>query len=89
MLPWVVRRRNDALRLLSLELRVRDLRHDLNFPFCFVVNMVWSLEDKRDGLGGWICISDLVFWEQNEIFPSMLRGFEYGGGVLNRDMVGM
>jgi hypothetical protein len=50
--------------------------------------MVWSLEDKRDGLGGWICIGDLVFGERNGIFPSMLRGCEYGGVVLNMDMVG-
>jgi hypothetical protein len=51
--------------------------------------MVWSLEDKKDGLGGRVCISDLVFGGQNGIFPSMLRGCEYGGVVLNMDMVGV
>jgi hypothetical protein len=88
MLPWVVRRRNDASHLLSLELRVRDLRHDSSSSLCFVLNMLWSLDDKRDGLGGWICISDLVFGELNGNFLLMLRGCEYGGVVLNRDTVG-
>jgi hypothetical protein len=88
-LPWVVRRRNDALRPLSLELRVRDLRRDSSSSLCLVLNMVWSLEDKMDGLGESICISDLVFGELNGVFPLMLRGCEYGGVVLNRDMVGV
>jgi hypothetical protein len=84
-----VRRRNDALRPLSLELRVRDPRRDSSSSLCLVLNMVWSLEDKMDGLGESICISDLVFGELNGVFPLMLRGCEYGGVVLNRDMVGV
>ncbi len=40
-------------------------------------------------MDGWICISDLVFGEQNEIFPPMLRGFVYRGLVMIMDMVGV
>ena len=61
----------------------------MNVDFHFILFTVrfieWCLGGKK---AGGICISDLVFGELYGVFPLMLRGCEYGGVVLNMDMVG-
>jgi hypothetical protein len=78
MLRKVERRREDELHLHLLGRKIRHLRLGQSFHLFYLyglLNGVWRVK----WLGGWICISDLVFGNRMNVALLFFRGARIRG----------